>query len=389
MKTQQFPKFNLQAARTKPPTSHRQPPLLATMALFRTLSKRPTVLRRTHHLLWRSAAMSNVPENTVYGGPKPQNPDQRVTLAHLRQKHRNGEPITMVTAYDYPSSVHLDTAGIDICLVGDSAAMVVHGYDTTLPITLDEMLVHCRAVARGAKRPLLVGDLPFGTYESSTKQAVDTSVRVLKEGGMDAIKLEGGSPSRITAAKFIVEAGIAVMGHVGLTPQAISVLGGFRPQGRNVCSAVKVVETALSLQEAGCFSVVLECVPAPVAAAATSALRIPTIGIGAGPFCSGQVLVYHDLLGMLQHPHHAKVTPKFCKQYAHVGDVINKALLEYKEEVTNGSFPGPLHSPYKISNSEVDGFLKELQQLGLDKAASAAAEAAEKMQTTKSSVGNT
>ncbi|GFP81325.1 3-methyl-2-oxobutanoate hydroxymethyltransferase 2 mitochondrial [Phtheirospermum japonicum] len=257
--------------------------------------------------------MSIVPENTVYGGPKPQNHFQRVTLTHLRQKHRKGELITMVTAYDYPSVVHLDTAGIDIYLVGDSGAMVVHGHDTTLPITVDEMLVHCRAVARGAKRPLLVGVLPFGSYESSTRQAVDTAVRFLKEGGMDAIKLEGGAPSRITAAKAIVEAGIAVMGHVGLTPQAISVLGGFRPQGRNVDSAVKVVETSIALQEAGCFAVVLECVPPPVAAAATSALQIPTIVIGAGPFCSGQVLVYHDLLGMLQHPHHAKVTPKFSK----------------------------------------------------------------------------
>ncbi|XP_058225742.1 3-methyl-2-oxobutanoate hydroxymethyltransferase 1, mitochondrial-like isoform X1 [Rhododendron vialii] len=339
---------------------------------------------RLHNLI---RCMSNVPENTVYGGPTTQNPNQRVTLTHLKQKHRKGEPITMVTAYDYPSAVHLDTAGIDICLVGDSAAMVVHGYDTTLPISLDEMLVHCRSVARGAKMPLLVGDLPFGTYESSTHQAVDTAVRVLKEGGMDAIKLEGGAPSRITAAKAIVEAGIAVMGHVGLTPQAISVLGGFRPQGKNVASAVKVVETALALQEAGCFSVVLECVPAPVAAAATSALRIPTIGIGAGPFCSGQVLVYHDLLGMMQHPHHSKVTPKFCKQFAHVGDVINKALSEYKEEVTNGSFPGPSHTPYKINAADVDGFLTELQRLGLEKAASAAATAAEKIETVESHIG--
>ncbi|OVA02111.1 Ketopantoate hydroxymethyltransferase [Macleaya cordata] len=327
-----------------------------------------------HHLRY----LSNIPENTVYGGPKPQNPNQRVTLTHLKQKHKKGEPITMVTAYDYPSAVHLDEAGIDICLVGDSAAMVVHGHDTTLPISLEEMLVHCRSVSRGAKRPLLVGDLPFGTYESSPNQAVDTAIRVLKEGGMDAIKLEGGAPSRITAAKAIVEAGIAVMGHVGLTPQAISVLGGFRPQGKNVASALKVVETAMSLQEAGCFSVVLECVPAPVAAAATSALRIPTIGIGAGPFCSGQVLVYHDLLGMLQHPHHAKVTPKFCKQYGQVGDVINKALLEYKEEVTNRSFPGPAHTPYKMSDSDVNGFLNELEKMGLGEAASSAAGAAEK-----------
>ncbi|KAE8681967.1 3-methyl-2-oxobutanoate hydroxymethyltransferase 1 [Hibiscus syriacus] len=349
--------------------------------------------------------LSNVPENTVYGGPKPQTPNQRMTLNQLKQKYKKGEPITVVTAYDYPSAVHLDTAGIDICLVGDSASMVVHGHDTTLPISLDEMLVHCRAVARGATQPLLVGDLPFGTYETSTSRAVDTAVRVLKEGGMDAIKLEGGSPSRITAAKAIVEAGIAVIGHVGLTPQAISVLGGFRPQGKNVTSAVKVVETAMALQEAGCFSVVMECVPAPVAAAATSALQIPTIGIGAGPCCSGQlkfdhenrvilmelwfcchaeklrfmlyqVLVYHDLLGMLQHPHHAKVTPKFCKQYARVGDVINKALLEYKEEATNGSFPGPSHTPYKMNPKDAEAFTKELQKLGLDDAASAATEAA-------------
>ncbi|XP_077223664.1 3-methyl-2-oxobutanoate hydroxymethyltransferase 1, mitochondrial-like [Tasmannia lanceolata] len=329
--------------------------------------------------------MSNVPENTVYGGPKPQNHNQRVTLNHLKNKHRKGEPITMVTTYDYPSAVHLDEAGIDICLVGDSAAMVVHGHDTTLPITLDEMLVHCRAVARGAKRPLLVGDLPFGTYESGPGQAVDTAVKVLKEGGMDAIKLEGGAPSRITAAKAIVEAGIAVMGHVGLTPQAISVLGGFRPQGRNVASAVKVVETALALQEAGCFSVVLECVPAPVAAAATSALQIPTIGIGAGPFCSGQVLVYHDLLGMLQHPHHAKVTPKFCKQYGHVGDAINKALLEYKKEVEDKSFPGAAHTPYKIGATDINDFLTELQKMGLSEAASAAAAVAEKAETAEKS----
>ncbi|XP_058754292.1 3-methyl-2-oxobutanoate hydroxymethyltransferase 1, mitochondrial-like [Vicia villosa] len=340
---------------------------------------RTTTLPQSSSLLTHLRRMSNLPENTVYSGPTPQT--QRVTLSQLRQKHKNSQPITMVTAYDYPSAVHVDMANIDICLVGDSASMVVHGHDTTLPITLDEMLVHCRAVSRGAKTPLLVGDLPFGTYECSSKQAVDTAVRILKEGRMDAIKLEGGSPSRIVAAKSIVEAGIAVIGHVGLTPQAISVLGGFRPQGRNVASAVKVVETALALQEAGCFAVVLECVPAPVAAATTAALQIPTIGIGAGPYCSGQVLVYHDLLGMLQHPHHAKVTPKFSKQYARVGDVINKALLEYKEDVTNGSFPDAKHSPYKISEADANGFVNELQKLGFDKAVSAASEAVQKMVT--------
>ncbi|WCJ22704.1 3-methyl-2-oxobutanoate hydroxymethyltransferase 2 mitochondrial [Euphorbia peplus] len=208
------------------------------------------------------------------------------------------------------------------------------------------MLVHCRSVARGSKRPLLVGDLPFGTYESCTKEAVDAAVRIMKEG---------------------------------LTPQSISVLGGFRPQGKSVSGAVMVVETALALQEAGCFAVVLECVPAPVAAAATFALRIPTIGAGAGPFCSGQALIYHDLVGMMQLPHHKKVNPKFSKQYGSAGHEINKALVEFREEVTNGSFPGPAHTPYKMGATEVNGFLKELQKLGLDKAASAAATVAEKM----------
>ncbi|KAK1279059.1 hypothetical protein QJS04_geneDACA014758 [Acorus gramineus] len=324
--------------------------------------------------------MSNLPEDAVYGGPKEQTLSSgRTTLNHLRQKYYRGQPITMVTAYDYPSAVHVDNAGIDICLVGDSASMVVHGHDTTLPITLDEMLVHCRAVFRGAQRPLLVGDLPFGSYETDNTKAVDSAVRLLKEGGMDAIKLEGGSPSRITAARAVVDTGIAVMGHVGLTPQAISVLGGFRPQGKNKASALKVVETALALQEAGCFSVVLECVPGPVAAATTAALQIPTIGIGAGPFCSGQVLVYHDLLGMMQHPHHAKVTPKFCKQFGHVGDAINKALLEYKEEVENKTFPSVVHSPYKISSNDMDEFLIELEKRGLSAASSAAASAVDNL----------
>ncbi|KAL4373475.1 hypothetical protein HN51_007364 [Arachis hypogaea] len=353
------------------------------MSSLRFFTKHSSTSLFSSFLLKHIRSMSNIPENTVYSGPTSQTPNQRTTLAQLRQKYKNLKPISMITAYDYPSAVHIDMTGIDICLVGDSASMVVHGHDTTLPITVDEMLVHCRAVARGAKNPMLVGDLPFGSYESSSDQAVDTAVRILKEGGMDAIKLEGGSPSRIVAAKAIVEAGIAVMGHVGLTPQAISVLGGFRPQGRNILSAVKVVETALALQEAGSFSIVLECVPAPVAAAATAALQIPTIGIGAGPFCSGQVLVYHDLLGMLQHPHHAKVTPKFCKQYARIGDVINKALLEYKEDVMNGSFPDAHYSPYKISEADVEGFSNELQKLGFDKAASAASEAVQKLNATK------
>lgn len=320
-----------------------------------------------------------MPDATVYGGPKPQNPAKRVTLRHLASKYAKNELISMLTAYDYPSAVHVDQAGIDICLVGDSVGMVVHGHDTTLPVTMDDMLLHCRAVARGASRPLLVGDLPFGSYERSSAQAVENATRILKEGGMDAVKLEGGYGSRVVAAKAIVEAGIAVMGHVGLTPQAISALGGFRPQGQTSSGAMTVLENALALQESGCFAIVLECLPSPVAAAITSALRIPTIGIGAGPNCSGQVLVYHDILGMMQHPHYAKVTPKFCRRYAHIGNVINEALVSYRDDVSSGAFPSAAYSPYKIDQKEADSFLNDLKSKGLSEAAEAASTALENM----------
>ncbi|GJN32176.1 hypothetical protein PR202_gb20660 [Eleusine coracana subsp. coracana] len=311
---------------------------------------------------WR--LLSNAPETTVYGGGSAaaNGQDQarrRVTLTTLRGKYRRGEPMTMVTAYDYSSAVHVDSAGMDLILVGDSASMVAHGHDNTLPISLDLILHHCRAVVRGAQRPLIVGDLPFGSYESSPVQAVESAVRIIKEGGVDAVKLEGGAPSRVSAAKAIVDAGIAVMGHVGLTPQAISALGGFRAQGKTIDSALKVVEAALALQEAGCFAVVLECVPAPVAAAATAALHIPTIGIGAGPLCSGQS------------PDHSKVTPKFCKQFANVGAIISEALTEYKHEVEGRAFPGPRYTPYKISAADAQGFAKLLQNIGLNRAADA------------------
>jgi 3-methyl-2-oxobutanoate hydroxymethyltransferase len=263
-------------------------------------------------------------------------------------------------------------------LVGDSAAMVVHGHDTTLPVTLEEMLVHCRAVARGARRPLLVGDLPFGCYEADPSQAVAAAVRMLKEGGMDAVKLEGGSPSRVVAAQAVAEAGIAVMGHVGLTPQAISMLGGFRPYGRSASEALEVVRRARALQAAGCFSMVLECLPAAVAAAVTAALDVPTIGIGAGPSCSGQVLVFHDLLGFMQHPHHAKVAPKFSKQYGNVGAVINRALSEFKTEVESRAFPDDKHSPYVIPAQEAEQLVRMLKAEGFGKSAVAVEEVAHK-----------
>eukprot|EP00198_Chlamydomonas_reinhardtii_P001511 XP_001690847.1 ketopantoate hydroxymethyltransferase [Chlamydomonas reinhardtii] len=319
--------------------------------------------------------LSVQPEATVYAGPSPRNP-ARVTLRTIRKKYEQGEQLTMVTAYDYPSAVHVDAAGIDLLLVGDSVAMVVHGHDTTLPITLEEMLVHCKAAARGARRAFLVGDLPFGCYETDVRDAVRSAVRMLKEGGMDAVKLEGGSPARVEAARAIVETGVAVMGHVGLTPQSVSVIGGFRPQAQVAEEALRVLDQAQALQRAGCFALVLECIPGPIAAAITRSLTIPTIGIGAGGECSGQVLVYHDLLGMMSHPHHAKVTPKFCKQYAKVGETISAALQQYRQEVEERAFPGPRFSPYSISSSEVHSLAEALRKRGMGGAAQAVEEEA-------------
>uniref|UniRef100_A0A061R6I4 3-methyl-2-oxobutanoate hydroxymethyltransferase n=1 Tax=Tetraselmis sp. GSL018 TaxID=582737 RepID=A0A061R6I4_9CHLO len=319
----------------------------------------------------RQFSSAVAPESTVYAGPRSPDP-KSVTLATLRKLYQTREPIVMVTAYDYPSAVHVERAGAHIALVGDSAAMVVHGHDTTLPVTVDEMLSHCRAVGRGARRLFRLADLPFGSYEKSEEEAVSTAVRFMKEGQVDAVKLEGGSPARVAAAHAIVDAGVAVMGHVGLSPQSISVLGGFRPQGRSASEAMTVVKEALALQDAGCFGIVLECVPAVVGAAVTKALRIPTIGIGAGPHTSGQVLVYHDLLGMTSHPHHTKVTPRFCKQYAEVGTVIHSALSQFTEEVQSRAFPGEEYSRYRIPEEEAAAFARLLEQEGLEESAAEA-----------------
>lgn len=341
------------------------PPLLPSPS--RTISPTPLIKLKTPN-----RALSNQPEHAIYSGPKAA-PAKRVTLRTLRDKYLKGIPLSMVTAYDYPSAVHVDEAGIDMLLVGDSAAMVVHGHDTTLPITLEEMLVHCRSVARGARRSFLVGDLPFGTVEASPRDAVISAVRMMKEGFMDAVKIEGGFRSRVEAVKAVVEAGVAVVGHVGLTPQAISVLGGFRPAAQSASEALRVVQEAKALEAAGCCAIVLECVPAAVAAAATAELSVPTIGIGAGRACSGQVLVYHDLLGMMQHPHHAKVAPKFCKQYASTGKVIGEALSRYAAEVEAGEFPSAAFSPYEMGEGEAEMLLRDLKEHGLEAAASALA----------------
>ena len=234
----------------------------------------------------RSLAASIRPTDSVYGAPRSSKP---ITLRVVQEKFKRGEPLSMVTAYDYPSAVHVENSEIDFLLVGDSAAMVVHGYETTLPITLEEIIFHCQAVIRGASRPFIIGDLPFGSYEQSKQQAIASAMRLMKEGQVDAVKLEGGSASRVEAVRGLVGAGIGVIGHVGLTPQMISVIGGFRPQAQLAEKAMQTVQQGRELERAGCFALVLECVPAAVGAALQNALNIPIIGIGAGPACAGQV----------------------------------------------------------------------------------------------------
>ena len=278
---------------------------------------------------------------------------KKMSAIELQRKKRLGERITMVTAYDYPSALHCERADIDVILVGDSLGMVELGYSTTQPVTMDEMLHHAKAVARGAHHPLLVGDLPFGTYEVSPEQALTNAYRFVKEAGVDCVKLEGGM-SRAKTVRKIVDGGVAVMGHIGLTPQHISVLGGFRAQGRTAAKARMILDDALALQDAGAFAVVIECVPAPVAASISAELEIPTIGIGAGGGTDGQVLVYHDMLGMTTHKHHKQFIPSFCKSFADCGSAIAEGLEAYKAEVQSGVFPSADFSPYKMSKSELE-----------------------------------
>ncbi len=298
---------------------------------------------------------------------------QTVTTLSLASKKRKGKKITMATAYDYPSAIHVNRANIDMILVGDSCAMVELGYNTTQPMTMEHMIHHCQAVTRGVNadnetvgdgnKPLLVGDMVFGSYEYADLDiALKNSYRLVKEGGMDAVKLEGGSEHRAKTIRHIVDGGVAVMGHIGLTPQAISVIGGFRAQGRTASRARELVNEALRLQDAGAFAIVLECVPSNVAKAVTDTLEIPTIGIGAGAGTSGQVLVYHDMLGMMSHPHHQQFMPKFCKQYAKVGHAITKGLELFKQEVEDGTFPGEEYSPYKMNEVEEELFSNMLEE---------------------------
>ena len=271
----------------------------------------------------------------------------RVTVTAVRAMKGRGEKVVMLTAYDTPTDRLLDQAGVEIILVGDSIAMVALGYETTLPVTLEEMLHHTRAVARGTSRALVVGDLPFLSYQVSREEALRSAGRMLKEGNAQAVKLEGGVEMAGTVAA-LVEAGIPVMGHIGLTPQAVHRMGGYRVQGRSATAAARLLKDAVALEQAGAFSMVLEGLPWQVAAAVTEAVGIPTIGIGAGPHCDGQVLVTNDLLGLFD-----EFTPKFVKRYAHLGKVLLEAFGQFREEVRGGAFPGPEHS-FSLEAGEVE-----------------------------------
>jgi len=269
-----------------------------------------------------------------------------VTLSTLGEKKALGEPIAMVTAYDYPSARVAEAAGVDVVLVGDSAAMTVLGYPSTVPVSVEEMLMLAAAARRGLETPLLVGDLPFGSYEVSDEQAIATAQRFVKEAGCDAVKLERGGTS-VDRARAIVGAGIPVMGHVGLTPQTATALGGYRSQGRTADRALEVARDALALQDAGCFSLVFEAVPSALTAALMPRIEIPVIGIGAGPATDGQVLVFHDLLGI--YDGHAA---RFVKRYANVREAMVEGVAAYADDVRERRYPGPEHG-YTMAPDEV------------------------------------
>jgi len=278
-----------------------------------------------------------------------------VTLPRLAEMKVAGEPIVMVTAYDYPSARVAEEAGADIVLVGDTAAMVVLGYPGTEPVSMDEMVMLGRAVRRGLKAPLMVGDMPMGSYEASNELAVQSAQRLVKETGCQTVKLEAGGTS-VERARAIVRAGIPVMGHVGLTPQTATALGGYKTQGKTAQGAIQLLEDALALQSVGCFSIVFEAVPAAIAEAIVARLEAPTIGIGAGPATAGQVLVYHDLLGIT-----TGRVPKFVKRYAEIHDEMVAGVRQYVEEVRSRHFPEPDHV-YGVEPAELAEFQHYLEQ---------------------------
>lgn len=278
-----------------------------------------------------------------------------MAIPRLVEMRESGEPIVMVTAYDHPSAQVAEAAGVDLVLVGDSAAMAVLGHDSTVPVGLDEMVMLTAAVKRGLTNPLLVADLPFGSYERSNEQAVESAQVLVKEGGCDAVKLEGGGAS-VERARAILRSGIPAMGHVGLTPQTATAIGGYRAQGRTARRAAEVAEDALALQAAGCFSIVFEAIPAEVTAALMEQMEIPVIGIGAGPATDGQVLVFHDLLGI-----YSGHTPRFVRRYAELRDEMVRGVAAYTSEVRRHEFPAAEHT-YSIDPDELAEFRRYLDQ---------------------------
>jgi 3-methyl-2-oxobutanoate hydroxymethyltransferase len=279
----------------------------------------------------------------------------KLSLTELVERKSHGEKLVMITAYDHPGARLADAAGVDLILVGDSAADNVLGYPSTVPVTVDELLVLVHAVTRGTERALVIGDMPFGSYQVSDETAVANAVRFVKEAAADAVKVEGAGPilSRVQA---LVGAGIPVMGHLGLTPQSATMLGGFKAQGRTAAKARRLLADARALEAAGCFGVVLEAVPAAVARRITEALTIPTIGIGAGPGCDGQVLVWHDLLGLSD-----RKPARFVKRYADIGSEIRRALEHYTADVRAGTFPADEHT-YSIPEEELELFAKATEE---------------------------
>jgi 3-methyl-2-oxobutanoate hydroxymethyltransferase len=273
----------------------------------------------------------------------------KLPLTELAELKRRGQKLAMVTAYDFPSGRIADDAGVELVLVGDSAAMVVLGHESTVPASMEELLILTAAVVRGAKRPIVIADMPFGSFQVSDDAAVENAVRFVKEAGADAVKLEGAGPT-LSRVQAIVGAGVPVMGHVGLTPQSATMLGGFKAQGRTAKKAERLYEDALALEAAGCFAIVLEAVPAPVAARVTGALHAATIGIGAGADCDGQVLVWHDLLGLYEGK-----APRFVKRYADLASEAKRALEAYVDDVRERRFPEEQHT-YAIPDEELESF---------------------------------
>ncbi|MEA2248055.1 MAG: 3-methyl-2-oxobutanoate hydroxymethyltransferase [Solirubrobacteraceae bacterium] len=276
-----------------------------------------------------------------------------MTLPRLAEMKRLREPIVMVTAYDFPSARAAEAAGVDLVLVGDSGAMTVLGHPSTLPVELDEMLMLAKATRRGLRTPFLIADLPFGSYEISDQQAVETAMRFVKEAGCDAVKLEGGNAMSVARARAIVGAGIPVMGHVGLTPQTSTALGGYRAQGRTGEAAARIAAAALALQDAGCFSIVFEAMPSAVAAEIMPRIHVAVIGIGAGPSTDGQVLVFHDLLGIRE-----GLGARFVKRYANLQDEMDTGVTAFAEDVRSRRYPAPEHD-YSIDAQELERFRRE------------------------------